>query len=383
MSAPTQQPQANYRGFSIFTDARLTNEITRAKSAEQKLETDLANEELQRNIAVGNLQLELSHETQARQSAIQSEQLARENAISSEKSERENAVGELNGRLGELETWRVNNTDEINQEIDKLLNQKITIEAVNDIVQQLESVDSSLNQALVNAVTERKSQDVLHQMDLNDIYEYLQLHAKTFKIEDIVSSDSERANAIKADGEAPVSSPLGGWDYTKSPTHSSPKINWYFYGDEEKKQTFGSVECFYIKMVVPDNADNVWITAYTHKEDDGQDAASWYRSRWSMSGYYEEGGVNVPRNQEIVMYFSPVGKTPREVFTHLAPMPQLDILTHNASGAEYLQKGPRDESEKLRLVALTSDSGAVNTSVLVKEVGFKFTNRLPRVLALQ
>lgn len=191
-----------------------------------------------------------------------------------------------------------------------------------------------------------------------------------------LSVSDSLTTTIAADAKLPVSHIDGGWAYTNPASDALRKINWYFFS-ESSKYAFSSVECFYVRMVVAAGSKVPWLTCYSAKQNDGSDAASWYRSRWNMTGYYDELGVNVPKDQEIVMYFG--SKAPSAVFSRISSStPALDVLNHNAAG-NTLNRGPRASSELVLSVALSTDSSASAGSYNLRiiEAGYRIKGNVP------
>ena len=182
------------------------------------------------------------------------------------------------------------------------------------------------------------------------------------------------ATTIAADGKLPVAHANGGWAYTNPSTDAIRKINWYLFTDSNKF-TFDSLECFYVRMVVAAGSKVPWLAAYSVRQNDGLDAASWYRSRWNMTGHFEEGGINVPKDQEIIMFFG--SKAPSVVFSRISSStPALDILAY---GSQPFNKGPRSPSEKLQAIALNTDSfaGANTYNLRIIEAGYRIKGNVP------
>lgn len=191
-----------------------------------------------------------------------------------------------------------------------------------------------------------------------------------------LSSSSPTAVTIGADGKLPVAHPSGGWAYANPTSDALRKINWYFFS-ESSKYPFANMDCFYVRMVVAAGSKVPWLTCYSAKQNDGLDAASWYRSRWNMTGYYEEGGSNVPRDQEIIMYFG--SKAPSAVFSRISSStPALDVLNHNVA-AQTLNRGPRASSELILSVALSTDSSvaADGYNLRIIEAGYRIKGNVP------
>lgn len=191
-----------------------------------------------------------------------------------------------------------------------------------------------------------------------------------------LSASSSQATTIGADAKLPVVSPSGGWAYQNPASDTLRKINWYFFADSNKFM-FSDMDCFYVRMVVATGSKAPWLSCYSNKQNDGSDAGSWYRSRWNMTGYYNEGGVNVPKDQEIIMYFG--NKAPSAVFSRISSsVPALDCLNHNVAG-QTGNAGPRSGSEKILTIALSTDSGAAADSYNLRiiEAGYRVRGQLP------
>lgn len=60
-------------------------------------------------------------------------------------------------RVQNVETWIDANTDEISKEVDKAINDRVTQTAYDATVAQLQNTDSSLNQAISQAVIDRQN----------------------------------------------------------------------------------------------------------------------------------------------------------------------------------------------------------------------------------
>lgn len=102
----------------------------------------------------------------------------------------------------------------------------------------------------------------------------------------------------------------------------------------------------------------------------------------SFISYYNEGGNNVPKDQEIIMYFG--SKAPSAVFSRISSStPALDCLNHNAIG-QTNNRGPRAASELILSVALSTDSAASADSynIRVTELGYRIRGQVPVCYAL-
>ena len=189
-----------------------------------------------------------------------------------------------------------------------------------------------------------------------------------------VSFSDALASTIAADGKLPVAHANGGWAYANPISDTLRKINWYFFS-EANKFTLASVDCFYVRMVVATGSKVPCLTAYSAKKNDGLDGGSWYRSRWTMDGHADEGGVNVPKDQEIIMFFG--SKTPSAAFSRISSSTTaLDVLNY---GNQHFNKGPRASSETLLSVALSTDSSAAAGSYNLRiiEAGYRIKGFAP------
>jgi hypothetical protein len=199
---------------------------------------------------------------------------------------------------------------------------------------------------------------------------------------DYLNASSPEAIAVGADGKLPVSDPSGGWKYEKMEDDDKNKINWYFYGDMSGAYSFNQMDCFYVKVNIPSGSKIPWLTVYSAPEGDGNDGSSWYRSRWNMTGYYDEGGNNVARGRDIIMYFGRY--TPNNTFDHIdGSDPELNVLTYRQSEVST-NVGPRNDSEKITLIALSTDSGvsAGEYNFTVKQAGYRIASKTPVITSL-
>lgn len=106
------------------------------------------------------------------------------------------------------------------------------------------------------------------------------------------------AATLAADGQVATADPEGtaAYYYGNSGT-GSEKINWYYYaapgapGAPVAEYNYGDVSQV-VWLVRPDGSEGPFLTTYSVPQGDGNDAASWYRSRWNWSlnpGSYTPG----------------------------------------------------------------------------------------------
>lgn len=149
--------------------------------------------------------------------------------------------------------------------------------------------------------------------------------------------------SVYADAEKGVEDPQSrpGWYFTN--TSAGKKVNWYFY-DGSDNITLGNFSAY--AVVTMDSLSNdhaPFFGIYTAKQNDGLDAASWYRSRqvYIISGSFTPG----------TKYLIHTGVDP-EVHKDL-PRIQLTL-----SPVANSNRGPRAASEKVSLSSLGSNSAS-------------------------
>lgn len=148
---------------------------------------------------------------------------------------------------------------------------------------------------------------------------------------------------VYADGAQPAVDPKGreGWYFINSST--GRKVNWYFFSVTEQTVTLANATPFWA-VVTLYKTRLPFLSLYTVRQNDGQDAASWYRSRVSYVG------TNPATTGTYLLH---VGSDPG-VFPGLPRIP----LTRESFSA----RGPEAASEVVLTALLSSDSSAaVNT----------------------
>lgn len=157
----------------------------------------------------------------------------------------------------------------------------------------------------------------------------------------------ESNSQVYADGAAPVADPSGreGW-YFKNIT-AGQKINWYFFSYTQQTIQLGQVNSFWAVVTVY-TTKLPFLSLYTIKQNDGQDAASWYRSRISYVGATPAAPGT---------YLLHVGTDPG-VYSGLQRIP----LTREPVTA----RGPEGATEVVMTALISTDSAAsANTVELV------------------
>lgn len=231
-------------------------------------------------------------------------------------------------------------------------------------------------------------------MSSSDRIRYRKLQELYPKIPDYIvetiSSNSDDALVIKADGVAPISSD-NCWYYTNV---GGDKINWYFYIDGYKPDLpadfkFSDLEAFYF-VVTLNNSDNFdfnkpWITLYTKPESDGNDAA-WYRTRYSYAGYYDNGNSLSPEEQTLagqkyIFYIGDMSLVP----TYPTGLTLVNLDSYDTDPPNAKINGPALSNEQIWLIAVSSDS--INDpnrfNFCIHSVGYKFKNKQQVILNLK
>lgn len=150
-------------------------------------------------------------------------------------------------------------------------------------------------------------------------------------------------SAVFADGEKGTQDPQNrpGWYFTN--VSAGKKVNWYFYSgaDGIKLGDFSAYAIVTTDDISNDNAPFFGI--YTAKENDGLDAASWYRSR----RVYVPTATMTPGTKYLVHF----GSNP-PVHTSL---PRIQLVLSPVAGSN---RGPQAATETVSLASLGSNSAA-------------------------
>lgn len=124
----------------------------------------------------------------ADRAAIRSEIADFETAVDASLSALQTAVdgknAELDASLAELFTWRSDNIDEIQGEVDKAINSKVSQTAYDAVVQQLENADSAISQSLAGAIADRSNKDLEHDNKLAKVYAFVEALMETYELRD-------------------------------------------------------------------------------------------------------------------------------------------------------------------------------------------------------
>lgn len=150
--------------------------------------------------------------------------------------------------------------------------------------------------------------------------------------------------SIYADGNPATADPggTGGWYYTNP---AGQKINWYFLGvypGAPDVTELGDIKNLFMTFYPRTTGTRApYVTLYTRPQGDGNDAASWYRSRIT----YEYLGQSWTANSPVLLY---VGDTEPSVDETL-PRVQMPYYAPTSVG-------PQSPDEDIYLAAISTDS---------------------------
>lgn len=213
------------------------------------------------------------------------------------------------------------------------------------------------------------------------------LHMRTLMPTVLDAADTTEIAPVVADGAGPIMDAVHrGWRYVNSA--AGQKINWYFFGNTVATQgayAYNRLECFYVRLRFPTVAaataakTHLFLALYTHPRGDGQDRASWYRSRLN---YGIASSSVIQENADLVLFLGPrdpsaagfVGLTAVDQTVQLSP------LSGGYTGPAG-QTAPAGQ-EVVKLIALATNSGAPVSSLdfTVLETGSRFGGKFTRIL---
>ncbi len=164
--------------------------------------------------------------------------------------------------------------------------------------------------------------------------------------------DSETATQVYGGGDPALSDPNGmftGWLYS----NTGGKAHWYLFSQDPADPTataytVGDIQSLYLQLrnlSSPSETRIPHINIYTFPQGDGNDAASWYRSRFTYELSTPEPGLMVDSDQFITWINEAPG-----LYTE---QPQAELTV-----ADYTSAGPQDSSEMIMLIAVSTDSAA-------------------------
>jgi hypothetical protein len=163
---------------------------------------------------------------------------------------------------------------------------------------------------------------------------------------DTVMAISSADASVYADSSIqPLEDPNGrsGWHFKNAV--AGQKMNWYPYMNSalQAAHTRANLSSVWAVVTFYDTRSRPFINVYSGRLGDGQDAASWYRSRWVFDQY----AVAPVANTKYLVFF---GADPG-VYKEL---PRLQIT----DTTDQFDRGPRNQREVLSMFAWGSNSAA-------------------------
>lgn len=141
---------------------------------------------------------------------------------------------------------------------------------------------------------------------------------------------------------APMEDPNGrsGWHFRNAV--AGQKINWYPWGNgEDAGATYGAVTSVWAVITFYDERSYPYPAFYSKRLGDGQDASSWYRSRWVHENY----SATPVAGTKYLVYFG----TDPQVYKELPRIELTDTVNS-------IDRGPRNSAEVLLTYAWGTDS---------------------------
>lgn len=155
-------------------------------------------------------------------------------------------------------------------------------------------------------------------------------------------------------------SPVSGWYVQNAGT--GDKFNFYYYGKTNPTEvhTFGDLKYLYCLGEII-NGGNVFFSVYTQRQNDGNDAGSWYRSRHN----YVINGTGSTIETGIRMLYVNLKEEPADIFDSVKRVQCLK--------EEFSSVGPKADDEQILTISLQSDSseGAGQVEYVIQNFGFK------------
>lgn len=202
------------------------------------------------------------------------------------------------------------------------------------------------------------------------------LEARLTVVEDNIAPSTQTVLntdvTVYADGKAATADPLGsgGWYYTNA--GDGTKINWYFFGQGGGALTelvtladLNSVYGYFIPR--SDDTRIPFAALYTAPLGDGNDAATWYRSRIVWELLNTDAGVPQPWPQSVPGLYDPLlawaGNSDPDVFTN--------VSHYQMNEQGFVTVGPKEDTEVVMFLVIGSDSseGAGGYNFVLKTTG--------------
>lgn len=153
--------------------------------------------------------------------------------------------------------------------------------------------------------------------------------------------------------------PVSGWYVLNS---GADKFNFYYYGKTNLPEvhTFGELKYLYCLAEII-NGGNVYFSVYTQRQNDGNDAGSWYRSRHN----YIINGIGATTETGIRMLYVNLKEQPSDIFDSVGRV--------ECTKEAFSSVGPQLDDEEILTISLQSDSsaGAGAVEYVIQNFGFK------------
>ncbi len=155
------------------------------------------------------------------------------------------------------------------------------------------------------------------------------------------------------------SAPMAGWYINNA--GAGDKANYYFYGKTSPEvHTLDELKYIYALCDIRAGG-NLYLNVYTERQNDGNDAGAWYRSRLN---YLIEGSGSTATTG-LALLKANLGEEPSDIFDSVQRVDcTLDPFSSN---------GPQAGSENILTISVQSDSGAGAGTIeyVIQNVGFK------------
>ena len=156
----------------------------------------------------------------------------------------------------------------------------------------------------------------------------------------------------------PGTSPMAGWYVNNA---GGDKANYYFYGKTSPEvHTLDELKYIYALCDVR-SGGNLFLSVYTERQFDGNDAGSWYRSR---KNYIIEG-TRSTATTGLALLKANLGEEPSDIFD--------SVQRVDCTLDEFSSNGPQAGSENILTISVQTDSGAGAGTIeyVIQNVGFK------------
>lgn len=367
--------EVKLKGESVVKASELAAEKARAESAEAALASSVSalEAEVGDNLqgAIASLQSDVAAET-ARAQAIEGTLSASVSALQTQVgTDLQNTITALQGadaaNLAEAKAHADSKIAELVNSAPEVLN---TLKELSDalggdenfaatISGQLGAVESAVSSEASRALAAESALDA--KIATETAARSSALTGVETKLSAVVASSKvifdDNVN-VYADGYRPKADPSGreGWFFKNDGGFAVNKVNWYFFNSTMATVTKEQLNSLYMVATVDTPDNRPYLAYYTERKNDGQDAASWYRSRL----------VFLPATpiQKQGKYLLFVGQDPG---VH-PELPRVEMVAETFSA-----RGPRQNDEVIMLASVQSDSShSVNgCQFVVHKTGLK------------